>query len=89
MKFLTMATVKDVFRMLPQAEQKRLWEGNVRWTVDWKKKMGDKMDFYVVAGGGRMVSIGEFNSVEEYAQALQSPPSIATNGSGRVHQLRE
>jgi hypothetical protein len=77
MKFLTIATVKDVFRTLPQAEQKKLWDGNVQWTVDLKKKMGDKIDFYVVAGGGRMVSIGEFNSVEEYAQAIQSPPMAA------------
>lgn len=74
MKFLTIATVKDVFYTLPQAEQKRLWEENVQWTVDWKKKMGDKLDLYLEVGWGRMVSISEKNSVEEYSQDLQSPP---------------
>lgn len=77
MKFLTMATVKDVFRTLPQAEQNRLWEANAQWTVDVKKKMGDKLNLYVVAGWGRMVSIGEANSVEEYSQSLQSPMAAA------------
>ena len=73
MKFLTIATVKDVFRTLPQAEQKKLWDGNVQWTVDFKKKMGDKFNLYVEVGWGRLVSIGEYNSVEEYSQSLESP----------------
>ena len=51
MKFLTMATVKDVFRTLPQAEQKRFWEENIQWIVDVKKKMGDKLHFTAYPGG--------------------------------------
>jgi hypothetical protein len=74
MKFLTIATVKDVFRSLPQADQKRLWEENVQWTVDLKKKMGDKFNLYAEVGWGRLVSISEYNSVEEYSQSLESPP---------------
>jgi hypothetical protein len=74
MKFLTMATVKDVFRTLPQAEQKRLWEENVQWMVDFKRRMRDKFNIYAEVGWGRLVSIGEYRSVEEYSQSLESPP---------------
>jgi hypothetical protein len=74
MKFLTIATVKDVFRTLPQAEQNMFMEENVRWTADFKKKMGDKFNIYSEVGWQRLVSIGEYNSVEEYSQSLESPP---------------
>jgi hypothetical protein len=74
MKFLTIGTVKDVFRTLPQAEQKRLWKENAQWALDFKKKMGDKFNLYAEVGWGRLVSISEYNSVEEYSQSLESPP---------------
>ena len=77
MKFLTTATVKDVFFTIPQTEQKRLWEENVRWTADFQKNRRGKGNLYLVVGWGRMVGITEANSFEEYAQNLQSPMAQA------------
>jgi len=77
MKFLTIGTVKDVFYTLSQAQQNRLMVSTLEYGLQFKKKMSDKIDFYIEAGWGRIVSISEFNSVEEYYQSLQSPMAQA------------
>ena len=78
MKFLTIASVKDVFFTLPQAEQNKLWVQNIEWTIDQMKKSKIKAELYVIVASGRLVSIGEADSVEDYYQGLQSP--LATAG---------
>jgi hypothetical protein len=73
MKFLTIATVKDVFYTLPQAEQNKLMKSTIEWTIDRMKKSKVKGTFYVMVNSSRLMSIGDSNSLEEYAQGLQSP----------------
>jgi hypothetical protein len=77
MKFLTISTFKDTFYTLPKAEQNKFLESSVQWITDLKKKLGNKFMFYSLPGWGRTVSISEFNTLEEYAQSLQSPSAAA------------
>ncbi len=77
MKFLTISSMKDGLYTLPKAERDKLMEASVQWIIDLKKKLGAKFSFYGVPGWGRAVSISEFNTVEEYAQSLQSPTAVA------------
>jgi len=77
MKFLTIGTIKDIFYTLPQAEQSKLMVASIKYLLAMKKKLGDKWHFYEVAGWDRMVGIGEYDSLEELSQALQSPAAQA------------
>ena len=77
MKFLTIGTFKDTLYTLTQAEQKKLMVPGVQWVIDLKKKMGAKFSFYMIPGWNRSISIGEFGSLEEYYQSLQSPVAAA------------
>jgi len=76
MKFLTKSKIKDVFYTLPQAEQTKLLLAAVKSLLAYKKKMGEKWHFYSDPGGNHIISIGEYNSFEEYSQSLQSPAAI-------------
>lgn len=89
MKFLTISTVKDVFYTLPQAEQNRLTKSTIEFTIDVMKKMGDKFHLYVEVGWGRPVSIGEYGSVEEYQQSLQTPMAQAGYVNWETYPLIE
>ena len=89
MKFLTIGTVKDVFYTLPQAEQTKFWLAAIKHILALKKKMGDKWHFYMDPGANRSVSIGEYNSVEEYSQSLQSPIAAAGLMNYESHPLIE
>ena len=77
MKFLTIATIKDAFYTLPQAERAKLNMTNYEYVLEFKKKMGDKWHIYGAVGWGRAVSVGEYGSLEEYNQSLQSPAALA------------
>jgi hypothetical protein len=77
MKFLTIASNKDTFSTLPQAEKNKLNLASAESGLNLKKKMGDKWHFYSDPGGNRAVSIGEYGSIEEYSQSLQSPAAAA------------
>jgi hypothetical protein len=77
MKFMTVGTFKDTFSALPQDEKTRQTVQAVEWILDLKKKMGNKFHFYGTVGWNRTVSIGEYDSVEEYYQTLQSPNAQA------------
>ena len=75
MKFLTISTRKDTFSALPEDEKNRLNVATVEHILELKKKMGDKFTMYSIPGWGRAVSIGDYSSVEEYSQSLQTPVS--------------
>ena len=77
MKFLTVSKIKDVFYTLPQAQQNKLLIAAVESLLAYKKKMRDKWHFYNDPGGNNIISIGEYDSFEEYAQSLQSPAAIS------------
>ena len=77
MKILTIATIKDAFYTIPQAERAKLNITNYEYALEFKKKMGDKWHIYGTVGWGRAVSVGEYGSLEEYAQTLQSPAAVA------------
>ena len=77
MKFLTIASTKDTFSTLPEAERNKFNVASAELVLKLKKKMGDKLHFYGVVGWGRAVSIGEYDSFEEYLQTLQSPAAQA------------
>jgi hypothetical protein len=76
-KFLTIGTIKDIFYTLPQAEQSKLMVETVKELLAQKKKMGDKWHLYSAAGWNRIIGIGEYNSLEELSQALQTPAAQA------------
>lgn len=73
MKILTISTRKDTFSALPEAEKNKLNAGTVAHLLKLKKKMGDKFTMYSIPGWGRVVSIGDYGSFEEYSQSLQTP----------------
>ena len=75
MKFLTIATFKDTLYALPQAELNKQMVAAIEYILGYKKKMGDKWHFYSDPTGSLSVSIGEYNSLEEYAQSLQASPT--------------
>jgi len=77
MKFLTIGSFKESVYALPQAEQTKLMVGAVEYVLNYKKKMGDKWHFYSEPSMRRTISIGEYASLEEYAQSLQSPTAAA------------
>jgi hypothetical protein len=77
MKFLTIGTFKDTVSALPQAEKTKLNLAAVEYILAFKKKMGNKWHFYMDPGGNRAISIGEYSSIEEYSQSLQSPAAAA------------
>lgn len=72
MKILTISTRKDTFSALPEKEKNRLNIATVKHLVELKKKMGDKFKMYSIPGWGRAVSIGDYASLEEYSQSLQT-----------------
>jgi len=76
MKFLTIATFKDTFSALPKDEKIKQTISAVEYIMGIKKKMGDNFHFYGTVGWNRTVSIGEYDSVEEYYQSLQSPTTL-------------
>jgi len=77
MKFLTIGTFKDTLYTTPRAEQLKLLGPGVQWVIDLKKKMGAKYSFYMIPGWDRSISIGEYGSLEDYYQSLQSPVAMA------------
>ena len=77
MKFMTVGTFKDTYSALPQDEKTKQTTQAVEYILGLKKKMGDKFHFYATVGWNRTVSIGEYGSVEEYYQSLQSPNAQA------------
>ena len=77
MKFMTISTFKDIFYELPQDEKAKQYRQAVEYILGLKQKMGDKFHFYSTVGWGRAVSIGEYDSVEEYYQSLQSQAAQA------------
>lgn len=76
MKFMTTNTIKDVYYTLPQAERAKINAASVEFILNLKKKMGDKLHFYSTPEG-RLISIGEYGSIEEYSQSLQTPRAAA------------
>ena len=75
MKILTISSRKDSFYMLPQEEQNKLMIGLIEHIIKLNEKMGDKFKVYSMPGWGRAVTIGEYASIEEYSQSLQTPVS--------------
>ena len=58
-------------------------------SLEMKKKMGDKWRIYGAVGWGRAISIGEYDSLEEYAQTLQSPMAMAGYTNYESYNLLE
>jgi len=77
MKFLTIATYKDTYSSLPAEEKQKMGLADIEYVLEHKQKVGDKWTFYQIPGWNRMVSIGEYDSIEEYYQSLQGPSTQA------------
>jgi hypothetical protein len=77
MKFLTISTFKDARASLPKDELQKLNIADAEYMIDMKKKMGDKWNFYGIPGWNRYISVGEYESFEEYYQTLQGPSTQA------------
>ena len=76
MKFLTISKVKDVFYGLSQTERNKMLLAAAKSLLEYKKKMGDKWHMYNSPGGMELITVGEYDSVEEYSQSLQSPENF-------------
>ena len=72
MKFMTVGSFKDTFSALSEDEKAKHMVQAIEWVLEIKKKMGENLHFYSTVGWGRLVSIGEYGSVEEYSQTLDS-----------------
>jgi hypothetical protein len=89
MKFLTISTFKDARLSLPPDEKQKLDIADVEYLLNMKKKMGDKWNFYTLVGWNRYISIGDYNSVEEYNQTLQGPSMLAGYSNTESYPLIE
>lgn len=76
-KFLTIARFKDAFFQLSKEERSKLIAESMEIVLEYKKTMGDKFRFFTNASYDGLVSITEFNSIEEYARSLQTPGATA------------
>jgi hypothetical protein len=76
MKFLTISTVKDIYYTLPKAERDKIDAATIEFLIKSKKKMGNKLQFYSTPAG-RVYSISEYDSIEEYSQSLTQSPRAA------------
>ena len=76
MKFITISTTKDIYYTLPQKDRASLDAASLRYLIDLKRNMGDKMRFFS-APGGQAFSISEYDSVEQYSQSLRESPRAA------------
>lgn len=89
MKFLTISTFKDTRSALQPEELNKLNLADAEYIVSMKKKMGDKWTMYSVVGWNKHISIGEYDSVEEYAQTLQGPSAQAGFSNYEGYALTE
>ena len=89
MKIMTIATTRDSLSALPPAERTKLNLASYEYALELKKKMGDKWRIYGAVGWGRAISIGEYDSLEEYAQTLQSPMAMAGYTNYESYNLLE
>lgn len=89
MKFLTISTFKDTLSSLPPEEKQKLNIADVEYLLEMKKKMGDKWTFYSLPGWNRYISVGEYNSLEEYSQTLQGPSMQAGYTNDESYPLIE
>jgi hypothetical protein len=77
MKFITLSSRKDSFFSLPQAERDRLNISSVQWIFDHKMKMGSKFRIFSSPGSEYLITLSEFDTLEEYSQSLRSPTANA------------
>jgi hypothetical protein len=77
MKFLTFSSYKDSYFALPQTERNKFGISSVQWILDLKVKMGGKFRFFSSPGSNRYMSLSEFDTLEDYAQSLQTPAAAA------------
>lgn len=89
MKILTISFRKDAFAALPEAEKNKLNSGTIEHLINLKKKKGDKFTMYSMPGWGRAVSIGDYDSIEEYAQSLQTPVNQQGYSNHESYMLTE
>lgn len=75
MKILTISHRNSAFASLPPQEQNRVMISALESVLAMKKKKGDKYSIYSAVGWGRSISIGEYDSLEEYYQSIQTEAS--------------
>jgi hypothetical protein len=72
MKILTISHRNTAFASLSPQEQNHVMISALEAVLATKKKKGDKYSIYAAAGWGRSISIGDYDSLEEYYQTLQT-----------------
>ena len=73
MKFLIIATTKDIMFTLPPAMARQLVEAQFAW-VNQQRQAGKILEHYWIPGWGRAVVIREAESAEDVAQAFNEMP---------------
>ena len=73
MKFLIIATTKDIMFTLPPAIARQLLEATAAW-VNQQKQAGTLLEIYGMAGWVRTIAIEEHESAEAVAQTVAGNP---------------
>ena len=89
MKFLTIGSYKDSYNSLPQQEQLKLRIGDLEYWIGLKTKMGNKISYFAVPGTDLGVSMGDYESLEEFAQSQQYPTAQRGLVNGESYPLIE
>jgi len=73
MKFLVIATPKEIMFTLPPAMSRQLVEAQVAW-INQQKQAGKILEHYWIPGWARAVVIREAESAEDVARAFSEMP---------------
>ena len=77
MKFMTISKIKEVYYTLPKAELAKIGLARIEFMLEYKKKRGDKWHCYYDPGMSQIITIGEYDSIDEYSQSLNSTTAAA------------
>jgi len=73
MKFLTIASLKDTASTVPPSVMRPLMEATLD-LMNQRKKAGEVLEMYFMAGSGRSMAITEGKSAEEIVQRISELP---------------
>jgi muconolactone delta-isomerase len=73
MKFLTIVKMKDTVSTLPPSVSIQLMEATLN-LMNQRKKAGEVLEMYFMAGSGRSMAITENKSAEEIVQSITELP---------------
>jgi hypothetical protein len=70
MKYLTISKIKDAYSAIPHKEKSRIAMERAEFILEYKKKMGNKCDCYYDPAMNRIITIEDYDSLDEYYKSL-------------------